>query len=233
MEATESDGSLFYCAQGLYALQMDSMNMSSSTVKGLSLQDPVLSRVRAQVLRGWTHSCDDAELRPYWRNRDEINIEDDILMRGSRVIIPQMLRKTVIDELHLGHIGIVKMKHMARQHVWWPGIDTDIKNITRTCDACRLTRNNPPTEYHMWERPQKPWERINIDFAGPVENKMFMVVVDAYSNWLEIIDMSKNTTTNHTIDVLRTLFARWGLPIQLHSDNAPQFKSREMRSYAK
>ena len=54
-----------------------------------------------------------------------------------------------------------------------------------------------------------PWERVHIEYAGPFMGSMFLVVVDACSKWPEIF-MMKGTTTTHTADVLRTLFARTG-----------------------
>ena len=74
---------------------------------------------------------------------------------------------------------------------------------------------------HPWAWPDSPWKRIYGDFAGPFMGLMFMVVVDAHSKWLEVIPMS-TTTTEKTLDALRNLFAAYGIPQQLVSDNAPQ-----------
>lgn len=79
---------------------------------------------------------------------------------------------------------------------------------------------------HPWEWPLTPWERIHIDFARPVKGRMFLVVVDTHSKWPEVVEMA-STTANKTIDVLRHLFAAYGLPKQIVSDNGPQFVSDE------
>ena len=68
--------------------------------------------------------------------------------------------------------------------------------------------------------------RIHVDFAGPFLGSMFMIVLDAHLKWLEVIPM-KSTTTEKTLEVLRNLFAVYGLPEQLVSDNGPQFTSSE------
>ena len=85
---------------------------------------------------------------------------------------------------------------------------------------------------HPWTWPAKPWQRINIDFAGPFEGRMFLVVVDAHSRWPEVIEM-KSTTATATIQELRRLFAAYGLPIQLVSDNGPQFVATEFKTFMK
>lgn len=85
---------------------------------------------------------------------------------------------------------------------------------------------------HPWEWPSLPWQRIHIDFAGPFLNSMFLVVVDAHSRWLEIEKMN-TTTSAKTIETLQKLFARYGVPAQLVSDNGPQFTSEEFQQFLK
>ncbi len=85
---------------------------------------------------------------------------------------------------------------------------------------------------HPWLWPAKPWQRIHIDYAGPVEGKMMLVVVDAHSKWPEVISMT-SSTSQATIRALRGLFASYGLPQQLVSDNGPQFTSDEFTVFLK
>ena len=94
-------------------------------------------------------------------------------------------------------------------------------------------RNAPaPAPLHPWPRPSKPCQRIYVDFAGPFEGKMFLLVVDAHSKWPDIIEMN-STTSTQTITELRRLFAAHGLPTQLVSDNWPQFNSEEFATFCK
>ncbi|XP_064554465.1 uncharacterized protein K02A2.6-like, partial [Drosophila montana] len=100
-----------------------------------------------------------------------------------RVVIPTKLQKLILDELHRAHLGIVKMKGIARSFVYWQsGIDKDIKNAARTCEFCAKHANQPPKCFdHNWEYPKSPWEHIHIDYAGPFEGAMLLIVTDAYS----------------------------------------------------
>ncbi|GFQ80557.1 uncharacterized protein K02A2.6 [Trichonephila clavata] len=75
-----------------------------------------------------------------------------------------------------------------------------------------------------------PWERIHVDFAGPIFEHMFFLIVDAHSKWLEVYPM-KTTTTKKTIECLRDSFARFGLPRVLVSDNGSQFTSYEFQRF--
>ena len=78
--------------------------------------------------------------------------------------------------------------------------------------------------HHPWVWPARPWQRLHIDFARPFKGRMFFVLVDAHSKWPEVVEM-KSTTTEKTIEVMRTLFGSYGIPEQVVSDNGPQFIS--------
>lgn len=147
---------------------------------------------------------------------------------GAANIIPTRLRSDVLDDLHKGHLGMVKMKALARSYVWWPGMDQEIERLTLQCPGCQMIQNEPEkAPLHPWEWPASPWERVHVNFAGPFIGSMFLVVVDACSKWPEVFIM--NTTTSlRTIEVLRDLFARTGVPRQLVSDNGPQFVATDL-----
>lgn len=81
---------------------------------------------------------------------------------------------------------------------------------------------------HPWEFPGEVWKRLHIDFAGPFMGHMFMLVVDAYSKWLEVFKMAQ-ITSSATISRLRRLFASYGLPIV--TDNATAFTSEEFQLF--
>jgi len=70
---------------------------------------------------------------------------------------------------------------------------------------------------------------MGLDFAGPFLRKSFLIVVDAYSKWPEVIEMS-STTAAQTITLLCTTY---GIPEQLVSDNGPQFTSSEFADFCK
>jgi len=88
----------------------------------------------------------------------------------------------------------------------------------------------PVAPLHPWLWPSQPWQRIHIDYAGPVDGRMLLIIVDAHSKWPEVIPMS-STTSQATIRALRQLFAAHGLPQQLVSDNGPQFSSEEFATF--
>ena len=127
--------------------------------------------------------------------------------------------------LHLTHIGIVRMKSLARMHVWWPNIEVDIAAHCKDCTACAETGPNQPDNLSAWPVPDGPWQRIHIDFAGPFLDDMWLVVMDAYSKWPHVLKINKYPTSETTTSALDDLFAMWGRPATIVSDNGPQFAS--------
>ena len=94
------------------------------------------------------------------------------------------------------------MKSLAQLHVWWPNLDKDIATIVQQCNDCQKSRSKPqPAPLHPWDWPKMPWQRVHIDFAGPFMGKMFLIIVNSHSKWLEVEVMS-SITSEGTIEKL-------------------------------
>lgn len=123
------------------------------------------------------------------------------------------------------------MKSLASSNVWWPDLDRQQEDWAKKCETCQAGKKQPSkAPLHLWAWPTLPWQRVHVDFAGQVMGKMLLIATDAHSKWPEVQVMS-STTTSKTIEVLRELFTRYGLPEQLVSDNGPQFVSDYFRSF--
>ena len=121
-------------------------------------------------------------------------------MRGARVVVPEKGQSIMLELLHSSHSGVVKMEALARSCVWWPGLDTQIENMARQCFQCEQNAREP-TRIPMtpWLFPQRPWYRIHLDYAGPTKGNMILVVVDAYSKWIDtaVVKSANTHTTMH------------------------------------
>ena len=180
--------------------QLTALPVTSKELARETKKDLLLSKVFRYTMQGWPPTVG-SDLLPFFRKRVEISIEDGCLLWGIRAIIPSSLQDQLLDELHVSHIGIVKMKALARQYMWWPKIDAAIEQQARSCQACQVTGKLPPwVTPRSWNWPSKPFQRIHVDFTGPFMGHMFLLIIDAYLKWLEVYRMS-STTTERTIDV--------------------------------
>ena len=83
----------------------------------------------------------------------------------------------------------------------------------------------------FWPWATEPWQRVHVDFAE-AKGQQFLIIVDSHSKWLEVFSLT-TTTATAIINVLRTVFARYGLPHEVVSDNGPQFVSEEYQTFLK
>ncbi|XP_054711181.1 uncharacterized protein K02A2.6-like [Uloborus diversus] len=123
------------------------------------------------------------------------------------------------------------MKSRARSIFWWPLLDQEIEKLVKTCNGCSKTQTMPPrNKLTPWDWPKKPWQRIHVDFFGPLYGKKYMVLIDAHSKWAEVAPMS-STTAQNTIEKLRGIFACFELPHTLVSNNGSPFDSEEFNQF--
>ena len=154
-------------------------------------------------------------------------------MFGDRAIIPISFQKPILKMLHNGHPGVKRMKSLARTYVYWPMLDTEIESFVQKCMACATANKNPiKTTLQSWPKPAGPWQRIHMDFAGPFNGKMYLIIVDAFSKYPEIFEMN-STNATATISKMQTLIAHYGIPEIIVSDNGTQFQSHQFKNFVK
>ena len=217
----------------LLHLKLQDVSVSKKQLKLETTRDATLTQVIAFLERGWPPNT--AELPPemhtFFEKRQELSFEDGIVLWKGRIVVPKKLQATISNLLHEGHPGIVSMKELARFYVWWPCINKQIEEQVAQCSACQSGRaRKPEVPLFSWSVTSEPWSRVHIDFAGPFEGFMWMIVIDSYTKWLEVIKM-KSTTAVATCIRLREIFARLGLPRTVVSDNGPQFTSDEFQQF--
>lgn len=195
-------------------------------------KDETLSQVLVWCLKGWPREVD-AKYKPYSQRKLELSVKDGCVLWGARVVVPQRCRKAILKQLHHTHPGISRMKGLARSYVWWPGMDSEIEKEVMSCSTCQENRNSPAgAPLHPWEWPESPWSRLHVDYAGPFLGKMFLVIVDAHSKWIDVYP-GNTATSQVTIEKLRQCFSIHGLPQTLVSDNGTCFTSQEFQAFLK
>ena len=177
-------------------------------------------------------NTDELKLFAKIHNELTVNASKNIVLRGSRLIVPQTLRARAISIAHEGHQGLVKTKQLIREKIWFPGIDKDVKHMIDNCVPCQaVTTANKPAPLRMNELPPAPWHTLHLDHCGPFPTgEYILVVIDAYTRYPEIA-IVKSTSAFTTINHLNRIFATHGLPSRVKTDNGPPFNSKEFKDY--
>lgn len=209
----------------------DSFPISHRDVAKETKNDLVLRKIYGYLISGWPMETEIENEKPYLQRRDSLYIDHDCIVWGYRVVVPTSLRAQILDEIHSGHPGVVRMKQVARSYVWWPLLDADIETRARACAACAAVRDAPPHAPpvpYAW--PAEPWSRLHADFLH-FKGKTYFLVIDSHSKWIEVFNMPNGTTATKVCAVLRECFARFGLPKQLVTDGGPPFTSEEFGKF--
>ncbi|XP_048583419.1 uncharacterized protein K02A2.6-like [Nematostella vectensis] len=108
-------------------------------IRDLTTSDPTLSQLRDTICKGWPESREKCPsmLYDYWNFREELTIEDGLVLKGEKIVIPPTLRPEILDTLHKGHLAQEKFLLRARTSVFWPGITKDVVNLVKICEACQ------------------------------------------------------------------------------------------------
>jgi len=231
--------------------------MPSSTIKGLDItvhelysqlnasatrlaqireeteKDDTLAILRDTIAQGWPEKRRDCPecLHGYWNYRDELGIEDGIILKGSRIIIPQSLRAEVLERLHYAHQGIEKCRLRARSSVFWDCINRDIEKKIEGCSHCQThqasTTNEPLLPHDV---PPRAWHTLSSDLFH-WEEKHYLLVADLFSKF-PIVRKLDSISSRAIISHLKGIFEEHGIPERLLSDNGTQYSSDEFRKFA-
>ena len=140
-----------------------------------------------------------------------------------------------LEQIHsqLGHPGVRRLLHFMRiKH-----LPFSTEEVERTCSRCRICAKLKPrfhtgTQNNQLIKAVLPWQRISIDFKGPVSGKrrFLLIVVDEYSRFPFVFPCA-NMTSETVMNCLTSLFCLVGLPEYVHSDRSMSFLSRGLNDF--
>ena len=192
-------------------------------------RDETLQILKSVILQGWPaeRNAAPAQVAPYYSIRDELSVQDGLIFRSERVVIPKALRGNMKQRIHSSYMGA---ESCLRECIFWPGMNAEIKEMIAACETCRKYERSQPNQPLMpLKTPSRPCERIGVDLFT-FDNKEFLITVDYFSNYWEI-DKLNNTLASTVILKLKSHFARYRCPDQVVSDNGPQFDCEEFRKF--
>ncbi|VDI61503.1 Hypothetical predicted protein [Mytilus galloprovincialis] len=196
-------------------------------------KDQQMQELKEVIQEGWPNNKWNvpSNVSIYFDIRDELTLQNGLLFKGERVIIPKSLRTRMIKKIHSSHIGIEGCLRRARESLYWPGMNAEVKDYIQRCETCRTFERKQQKETLIsHEIPSRPWSKVGIDLMT-FQSKNYLVTVDYYSNYWEV-DYLEDTLALTVIRKLRAQFARHGIPDVCFTDNGPQFDCGEFRKFS-
>ena len=218
------------------SLKIASIELESNLIQKIineTNNDSTLRSLKIIINLGWPETCAELkdELKGYYNYREELTVENQLVLKGSRIVIPRALQKNMLERIHESHMGMVKTKQLARDTIFWPGIDQQIEANVAGCETCQNYRNNVNREPMIsHEIINAPYVKIAVDLFE-LEGRNYILFVDYYSKFPDVMYLS-NLSSKTTITAMKGNFSRFGIPNAVVSDNGPQFNSQEYRVFA-
>lgn len=105
--------------------------------------DVCLQKVADIILRGWPDSetTISPDVFPYYSIRDELVVQNGLLFKGERVVVPNSMRVDILHKIHHSHLGINGCLRRARESLYWPGMNKHVKEYIQS--AAQLNWPNP------------------------------------------------------------------------------------------
>ena len=196
--------------------------------------DNTLQQVMQFIASGWPDKKSDLppQTVPFHSFRDELISEAGVIYKRERVVIPKNLRRKTLGQLHSAHMGLQATIRRARETIFWPHMNSDIKNLLDSCETCKSfepQQAKQPLKNH--EVIDQRWAKLGADLFHHDGND-YLITVDYLTNFWEVDNLNHDLTALSIIYKLRQQFARHGTPVELVTDNGPQFVSEQFEAFS-
>ena len=217
--AGDTEPSPFHCVNAFTLMPVTDRRLEE--LREATTADDTMHELISVIRDGWPDRKDDLPelVKPFFDVRDTLTEQDGIILKGERLVIPPSMRADVKQRLHAAHLGHESMLRRARELIYWPKMNHEIKQLADSCDICQAhspRQSKEPLIPH--QRGDTPWQKIGIDLFS-IDQRDYMVTVDYLSNFWEV-DYLSSTTTSAILTKLKAHLARYGIPQVIVSDNA-------------
>ena len=175
-----------------------------------------LALLKHTIMTGWPTNIREILqiLHPYWTFHKELTIEDDLILKGTRIIIPAKKHEAILRQIHDSHLGLTKCKLHAKQAVYWPGLNDQLEQLVLNCQLyLKHSRSKWKTDECSTlgqEVPILPWTKLATDLFH-FEGQSYLLIVD-YTSQFPIVRKLTSMTAHHIADHCKQIFAEYSWP---------------------
>ena len=209
--------------------QLNARSDSLQQLREATQADDTLAILKYTILQGWPSSIKDlpSEIQSFWTFREKLTIEDGLILKGLRIVIPSKKQDAILKLIHKGHMGLTKCKLHTKETVYWPGLNEQLQKLILNCPLClKYSQSECKQPLHMslgQEIPIHPWTKLATDIFY-FEGESYLLLVD-YTSCFPIVCKLNSMTSQHVINHFKIMFSEYGWPDILVSDNGPFYAS--------
>ena len=213
----------------LYAYQITNelcdRSNSLQQIRIFTQDDDELVLLKHTISQGWPNNIKEVPsvIQSYCTFREELTIEDGIILKGTRIVIPVRKWEVVLKLIHEGHLGLNKGKLHSKETVYWPGLNSQLEKPVLNCELC--------LKYSQSKCKQKPTmslgQGIPLHLCVKLATGLFhfegtpcLLIVECTSRF-PVMHKLSSMTGQHVAIHCKQVFSEYGWPETLISDNGP------------
>ena len=196
-------------------------------LRGSTTNDDELRLLMKYIIDGFPEKQRNipVDIRKYWPYRDELSVENGLIIKGEQLVIPMTLRAKYLETIHEGHQGITRCQARARTCVFWPGINRDIESLISQCHQCwihQASQAKETLEPIISSIPNLPWHTLCMDLFT-LNDRNYLIIADYFSKYPIIHTLGSSSSSKTIAQIMSNTISLFGVPNTIITDNGPQF----------
>ena len=176
--------------------------------------DDELALLKHTIMQGWPRSIKQVppELQPFCTFREELRVEDGLILKGTRIVIPNMQHKAISKLLHEGHLGLNKCKLRAKESMYWPELNDQLEDLVLNCELCLkyyTTKCKLEPSLLLGQKvPLYPWTKLAKDMFH-FEGASYLLILD-YTSRYPVVHKLTSMTDQHVASLFKLICSEYG-----------------------
>jgi hypothetical protein len=218
-----------------YVNMIENESMPPTISKEEIINETKKDQILQQVMMNKEPYEKSKEMKAFELIKDQISIsQNGLILKEQKIVVPNTMQSRVVSISHEGHQGSTRMKQLLRERVWFPNLNKAVEELVSNCPACQAT-TIPRThgEVITSELPTQPWQIVSLDFFGPFENSIYLMHICNEFSRYPFVEEVKSTSAEAVIPVLSRIFAMFGTPNTVKSDNGLPFNGENFAKFSR
>ena len=191
--------------------QLCARSDSLQQIRIATQEDGELALLKHNITQGWPSTIKEVPsiLQSYWTFREELTIEDGIILKGTKIVLPAKKHEAILKLIHEGHLGLNKCTLLAKETVYWPGFNDWLEKLILNCKLCvkysQSKHKQRPTMSLGQKIPLHTWTKLATDLFH-FEGASYLLIVN-YTSRFPVVQKLSSMTQQHVANQCRLIFS--------------------------